>query len=119
MPFGYIADDDDVPIMLESIDDIDEQPVIIEDDDMSLDIIELSSEDIEEQSSEDDINEDIAEPSIAELEDCAKPGTVADAMLPATSRAAAITSSFFIVSSCWMLLAEEQASLERNVPVRG
>lgn len=52
--------------MLESIDDIDEQPVIIEDDDMSLDIIELSSEDIEEQSSEDDINEDIAEPSIAD-----------------------------------------------------
>lgn len=93
--------------MLESMEDIEEQSVDM--DDM---LLELSIDDIEEQS----IDEDGIELSIVELDDCARPGTVAAARAPATSNAAVIASSFFILSSLWWLLARGQYLAERTVP---
>lgn len=75
-------------------DDIMESLDIVE----SLDIIELSMLDDDQQSMLEDI---IIELSIIELdeESWAKPGMAADAKAPATSRAAATASSFFISAS--------------------
>lgn len=85
---GYIAEDDDV-IMSELMQSVDIEDI------MSDDTIELSIEDIVEQSVEDDIMSD----DIIELDDWARLGMAAAAMAPATRRAAAIESSFFISAS--------------------
>jgi hypothetical protein len=86
-PLSHIAEDDDIIMELS----IGGQAI---DDDIiaSLDIIELSIEDMQSI-------EDIIELSIIELDESwARLGTAAAAMAPATSRAAAIESSFFIFS---------------------
>lgn len=64
-------------------------------EDMPEAVIELS-EDIMSDDMQ-SIDDDIIEVSVIELEaDCASEGTVADAIAPATRRAAVVSISFFI-----------------------
>jgi hypothetical protein len=65
--------------------------------DMSLDMAELSIEEVDEQSMLDDIEVPIASEELDD--DWARPGTAAAAKAPATRSAPIIESSFFISAS--------------------
>jgi hypothetical protein len=112
-PRVYIADDEDI---IESIDEDDVGQSVAIDDDVLMaslaidDVVAIASLDIELSMLDDvqSIDDDIIELSVAELDDAswAKPGTTAAAKLPATSRAAAIASSFFISTSGVVVCAQ-------------